>query len=184
MQETKKTMLFSAIKESYPEYDDKTEKTDFLPAKIDAMKLKAFSQLASELCQDFSVYSELFTKKRTESELALEMEAGFVLERALLTQICLRYSALAHDETKRTAEDIISFQELIRSLQSKWLDEKSIRIREFYQSSGLKLWRNKVIAHEGYTLLCKDDDKPRLTRETIEEQLTLLKSCMTYLSHS
>lgn len=162
---------------------------DFDKVKLDGNKLIAFERLVIELCHDFTVYRRMFgTEDARSLSSKLGSEVMLVVERALLTQICLRYAALVHDETpsrggtKLADKEVVSLRELIDPLGSKWLTEKLNEFKLFYKSSGLDKWRNKVIAHNDLKVFQnRQKYVPALSAEAIENQLVLLNDCLNYL---
>lgn len=165
---------------------------DFDPSRLDLDKFNAFSRLVTELCHDFTVYSGMFGSEQSrEMTYKLGVDVMLVVERALLTQICLRYAALVHDNSKTDrhgrivkTEEVISFKELIKPLNSTWLGSKRLEMESFYNNSKLKKWRNKVIAHNDFEIF-KDRNKniPQLNTDAIREQLVILNDCINYLQN-
>jgi len=158
---------------------------DFDKTKLDTRKLEAFERLVVELCHDFTVYKGMFgSEDARASTYKLGREVMFVVERAFLTQICLRYAALVHDKDKsnRPNEKVVSFSELINPLDSEWLNQRLDWFVAFYKDSGLKKWRNKAIAHNDLKVfLNRKQHLPELSVDVIENQLELLNECLNYL---
>lgn len=163
---------------------------DFDPSLLDHDKFIAFSRLVTELCHDFTVYSGMFGSEQSrEMTYQLGVDVMLVVERALLTQICLRYAALVHDNSKLDkqrrvvkSEEVISFKELIKPLNSCWLESKRLDMEHFYNNSKLKKWRNKVIAHNDFRMFKnRNKNVPHLSTDLIRDQLQILNDCINYL---
>lgn len=160
-----------------------TPKVDFDLSLLDKEKLKAFEQLVAELCHDFTVYSGMFgNEEQREATYKLGRDVILIVERAMLTQICLRYSALIHDKWNKKGEEVVSLKQLIQPLNSASLNSKLTEMEEFYNKSNLKRYRNKVIAHNDLKVFQRRNSNiPKLTTEQIEQQLHILNECLNYL---
>jgi hypothetical protein len=170
----------------------KTKPIDFDRKQVSPEKLEAFKRLVAELCHDFTVYSGMFGKEETRlSTNKLGRNVMLVVERSLLTQICLRYAALVHDNSKRQkggvidkSEEVISLKELIEPLNSDWLNSTLVKMKSFYIESNLKKWRNKVIAHNDFKIFQnRSQSIPKLTEDIIRQQLEMLNDCLNYLQN-
>ncbi|MCP1339874.1 hypothetical protein NJR55_09755 [Idiomarina sp. M1R2S28] len=162
---------------------------DFNKEDLDQEKLAAFKQLVVELCHDFTVYQGMFgSVQARNNSYKLGKSVMFIVERSMLTQICLRYAALVHDNSPmkdgktKKGEQVVSFKELIKPLGSAWLNANLKECEAFFSSSGLKKWRNKVIAHNDLKVF-KNRAKyiPKLSIDVIQEQLSLLNESLNYL---
>tara|TARA_Y100000310_G_scaffold11866_1_gene12361 strand:+ start:957 stop:1598 length:642 start_codon:yes stop_codon:yes gene_type:complete len=156
---------------------------DFDTSLLDRTMLIAFEQLVGEICHDFTVYSGMFgTDKKREASFQLGKDVMHIVERAMLTQICLRYSALVNDKWDAKNKEVVSFKQLIQPLRSCFLNSKLKLFDDFYQTSGLKHYRNKIIAHNDLKAFREGHKKvPKLSTELIEKQLSDLNECLNYL---
>tara|TARA_Y100000310_G_scaffold284906_1_gene307986 strand:+ start:1130 stop:1603 length:474 start_codon:yes stop_codon:yes gene_type:complete len=111
----------------------------------------------------------------------------FTLERALLFRVCMKFSALVGDISKEgkgwTDKRVLSLSELTTPLNSTLLNQKVEEVIYFYTNSGLKVWRNKLAAHNDKKFLLSgkgpildiSTDAIHMQLENINEIINIMK---------
>lgn len=133
----------------YPEMAslDPMNKIDFSLSDINPDERAVLKIYFSEICTDFTLYMQLFSEK--ESIEQLNQFNSFVfnrLERAYLEKICLKMETLM-DPAVTGGKKNLSLKRFIEQTGSAMLETKFKSLEGFYISSGIKDWRNKVLAH-------------------------------------
>ncbi len=165
-----------------------TDPTDFNLSQVDQDALTSLEHLVADLCSDFTVYKQMFSSPNVRKAVyALSEDVMFTLERALLFRICMKFSALVGDVSKEgkgwTDKRVLSLSELTGNLKSKLLDQKVSEVISFYTDSGLKVWRNKLAAHNDKNVLLSGNtpildvstDRIHMQLENVNEIVNILK---------
>ena len=159
--------------------------TDFNLSKVDHEALKNLERLVADLCSDFTVYKQVFSSSEVRKLVyKLGEDVMFTLERALLFRLCMKFSALVGDVSKGGVDKrVLSLRELTAPLNSKLLNQKVDKVISFYTDSGLKVWRNKLAAHNDKKFLLSgkgpildiSTDKIYKQLEDVNEIMNILK---------
>lgn len=145
---------------SYPEMADldPMSKIDFDLSKVSNTDLAILKQYFSDICSDLTLYMQLFSDD--DHVIELNKFNGFVfsrLENAYLEKICLKIATLM-DPASSMGNENLSLRRFIAQTQSVLLQNLFDRLFEFYKKSGIKDWRNKVLAHADLSVLSGGSD--------------------------
>lgn len=157
-----------------PNMDDPT---DFDLSEVDKDALDSLELLTDDLCGDFTIYKQMFSAPEVrEVAYGLSEDVMFILERALLFRVLMKFSALVGDISKEgkgwTEKRVLSLHELTAPLNSNLLNKKVAEVTFFYTNSGLKTWRNKLAAHNDKNIL-RSGNTPILDISTDEIHIQL-----------
>ncbi|GAA0202915.1 hypothetical protein GCM10009123_07710 [Kangiella japonica] len=126
---------------------DPMNKIDFDVSSLNKEEVVALKSFLAELCTDLTIYVELFDNKENLAELNKFNVLIFSrIERAYIERICLKFSTLM-DPPKSCGKENLSFKRFIEITESNLLQALYDEIHDFYVVSGIKNWRNKVLAH-------------------------------------
>lgn len=120
---------------------------DFDPKLLESDEVEALEHYLTDLCTDLTIYMELFNEEDNIEEL--NKFSGIIfskIERAYLERICLKFATLM-DPPKSCGKGNLSFKRFIQETKSQILQDIYNDIELFYINSGIKNWRNKVLAH-------------------------------------
>ncbi len=126
---------------------DPMNKIDFDPKLLNRDEVEALQNFLTDLCMDLTIYMELFNEKGNIEEL--NKFSGIIfskIERSYLERICLKFATLM-DPPKSCGKENLSFKRFIQETKSDLLQGIYNDIDRFYSNSGIKNWRNKVLAH-------------------------------------
>ncbi|MEW5680877.1 MAG: hypothetical protein AB1780_00740 [Pseudomonadota bacterium] len=132
---------------------DPMNQIDFDLAHINKNDLVVLKRYFSDICTDLSLYMQLFSHE--EHLIELNKFNGFVfsrLEKSYLEKICLKVATLM-DPPKSMGNENLSLRRFIEQTKSTMLKGYYERLYEFYEKSGIKDWRNKVLAHADLAVL-------------------------------
>ncbi len=162
--------------------------TDFNLSQVDQDALNSLEHLVADLCSDFTVYKQMFSSPEVRKVVyELGEDVMFTLERALLFRVCMKFSALVGDISKEgkgwTDKRVLSLSELTTPLNSTLLNQKVEEVIYFYTNSGLKVWRNKLAAHNDKKFLLSgkgpildiSTDAIHMQLENINEIINIMK---------
>ena len=171
-----------------PYLPEMKDPTDFNLSHVDQDALNSLDHLVADLCSDFTVYKQMFSSPEVrEVVYELSEDVMFTLERALLFRVCMKFSALVGDISKEGKgwidKRVLSLSELTAPLNSKLLDQKVAEVTRFYADSGLKVWRNKLAAHNDKNILLSgkgpildiSTDTIHMQLEDVNEIINILK---------
>ncbi len=126
---------------------DPTNRIDSDPKSLNRDEVEALQNFLTDLCMDLTIYMELFNEKDNIEEL--NKFSGIIfskIEQAYLERICLKFATLM-DPPKSYGKENLSFERFIQETKSEVLQGIYNDIELFYRDSGIKDWRNKVLAH-------------------------------------
>lgn len=149
------TSTFEDFIKRHPEmaHLDPMNQIDFDLAHINKNDLAVLKRYFSDICTDLSLYMQLFSYE--EHLIELNKFNGFVfsrLEKSYLEKICLKVATLM-DPPKSMGNENLSLRRFIEQTKSTMLKGYYERLYEFYEKSGIKDWRNKVLAHADLAVL-------------------------------
>ncbi len=133
----------------YPEMAslDPMNRIDFSLSDINPDELSVLKVYFCEICTDFTLYMQIFSEASGIEQLNKFNSFVFsYLERAYLEKICLKIATLM-DPAAINKNENLSLQRFIKQTKSTVLQSKFDSLNNFYISSGIKDWRNKVLAH-------------------------------------
>lgn len=160
-----------------------TNKIDFLLSDVNQDDLAVLKGYFSGICTDWTIYMQLFYKQDDIEQL--EKFNGFIfgyIEKAYLERICLKISTLMDPVGKRGNKNL-SLQLFIKQTKSQKLEDQFDRLKEFYTSSGIKKWRDKVLAHADLkTLAGMREIKINFERKDVNSFLANIQEFIDMLS--
>jgi hypothetical protein len=126
---------------------DPMNKIDFSLEDINQNDLLVLNKYFSDICTDLTIYMQLFSEEESINQLNEFNSFIFgYIERAYLERICLKVSTLMDPPGKKDNENL-SLQRFIKQTDSKILQNIFDELKTFYINSGIKGWRDKVLAH-------------------------------------
>lgn len=126
---------------------DPMNRVDFKLELLKKDEVEAIQNYLTDLCTDLTIYMGLFNEKDNIEELYKFNKLIFPkIERAYLERICLKFATLM-DPPKSCGKENLSFKKFIHDAKSSHLQGIYDDIELFYINSGIKNWRNKVLAH-------------------------------------
>lgn len=143
------TSTFKDFIKRYPSMADldPMNQIDFDLSSISQSELKTLKNYFAGICTDLTLYMQLFGQEEHVCEL--EKFNSFVFsrfERAYLERICLKIATLM-DPPKSMGKENLSLTRFIEQTSSSLLKDRFDCLKVFYEKSGIKDWRNKVLAH-------------------------------------
>ncbi|NKF52734.1 hypothetical protein G3R49_19440 [Shewanella sp. WXL01] len=154
------TSTFDDFVKRFPEmaHLDPMNQIDFSLSDINQNELQALKQYFTGICTDLTLYMQLFSQEANITEL--NKFNGFVfsrLQRAYLERICLKVATLM-DPPKSMGNENLSLRRFINQTKSSLLQNQFDLLYEFYKNSGIKDWRNKVLAHADLLTLSGENE--------------------------
>ncbi|QJR79970.1 hypothetical protein CA267_003830 [Alteromonas pelagimontana] len=135
-------------------------------------EIKCFESYFVSLCTDLTIYNQLFGTD--ESISVLNEFNGFVfkrIQRSFLEKICLKISCLM-DPAKAGSNDNLSLLRFVEKAGSPELSAVYDKLYKDYESTGIKIWRNKVLAHTDLkTVMGKFEFKLKLDADNINRMV-------------
>lgn len=132
---------------------DPMNRRDFDATVVNKEELELLNQYFSSICIDLTLYMQLFNHKNHVMEL--NKFNGFVfsrLENAYLEKICLKIATLM-DPPKCREDENLSLRRFTEKINSPMLQKSFSCLNEFYEKSGIRDWRRKVLAHADLSVL-------------------------------
>jgi len=149
---------------------DPMNQIDFSLSDINQNELKVLKEYFTGICVDLTLYMQLFSDKNSVDEL--NKFNGFVfhhIEQAYLQKICLKVATLM-DPPASCGKQNLSLRRFIKQTKSEKLNEAYLQLDKFYTGSGIKEWRNKVLAHADLeTLSGNYNIDLKFTREEVDD---------------
>ncbi len=160
-----------------------SSKMDFDPNDLDQNEVEILNQFFSDLCLDLTIYMDMFANEDNFKEL-IEF-SGIIfkrLEGMCLERISLKFSTLM-DPIKSCGSENLSLKRFVEKSKSKKLSAMFDELKEFYEKSGIKEWRNKVIAHSDLeTFSGKSTVTLNCTRNEIENFVVQMVEFQDFLN--
>lgn len=179
------TSTFDDFIKRFPEMSflDPMSKLDFDLTAIDQNELQALKNYFSNICTDLTLYMQLFANKNHIEELKKFNEFVFLhLERAYLEKICLKVATLM-DPPKSMGKENLSLRRFIEQTNSNLLKNHFNSLLEFYEKSGIKDWRNKVLAHADLSVLSGASElNINFNREDVEDFVSQIQEFIDWIS--
>lgn len=166
------TSTFDDFIKRYPEMANlhPMNNLDFNLTDINQEELKALTQYFTDICTDLTLYTQLFSQDDNTTELNKFNSFVFSrLQRAYLERICLKVATLM-DPPKSMGNENLSLLRFIGQTNSPLLKARFERLSAFYKKSGIKDWRNKVLAHADLLILSGEEElNVNFTNEEVDE---------------
>lgn len=135
-------------------------------------ELECFENYFVSLCTDLTIYNQLFGTD--ESIAVLEEFNGFIfkrIHRSYLEKICLKISCLM-DPAKAGSNDNLSLLRFVKKAGSPELSAAYDKLYDDYENTGIKTWRNKVLAHTDLkTVMGQFDFKLKFDTDDINQMV-------------
>lgn len=128
-------------------------RVEFDRSKINLQELEVIKNYFADLCIDLTVYSELFTFQ--ESVAVLNQFNPLIfrrIQRAYVEKLCLSIACLL-DPAETGKNKNLSLAHIIKQCNCPELEEKLDGLKGLYESTGIKLWRQKLLAHNDLSTL-------------------------------
>ena len=136
-------------------------------------ELACFENYFASLCTDLTIYNQLFGCD--ESISVLNEFNGLIFGRIQLNfveRICLKIACLMDPASsgKGGANKNLSLKRLVDISQNNELKETYDRLQASYEKTGIKIWRNKILAHTDLkTAMGEYDFELKLDKDTLNE---------------
>lgn len=156
---------------------------DFDLSSISQSELQTLRHYFSGICTDLTLYMQLFGQEEHVAEL--NKFNGFIfsrIERACLERICLKVATLM-DPPKSMGKENLSLGRFINQTKSSLLQGLFNSLKEFYEESGIKDWRNKVLAHADLLTLSGEVElNVNFTRQEIDNFVAKIQEFIDWIS--
>lgn len=161
---------------------DPMNRLDFDLNSLNKEEVSALKNFLTELCTDLTIYMDLFDNKESIAELNKFNSLIFSrIERAYIERICLKFSTLM-DPPKSCGKENLSFKRFIKITDSNLLQGLYDEIRSFYVGSGIKDWRNKVLAHADLSTFIANNINLKFKRADITEVIARCQEFVDWIS--
>ncbi|WP_110641954.1 hypothetical protein [Salinicola sp. CPA57] len=162
---------------------DPMNQLDFDLSSISQSELQTLKHYFSGICTDLTLYMQLFGQEEHVAEL--NKFNGFIFscfERACLERICLMVATLM-DPPKSMDKENLSLRRFINQTSSSLLQELFNSLEEFYEESGIKDWRNKVLAHADLLTLSGEVElNIHFTRQEVDNFVAKIQEFIDWVS--
>lgn len=130
-----------------------SHRVEFDRSKINLQELEVIKSYFTGLCIDLTVYSELFTSQESVDVLNRFNQLIFKrIQRAYIEKLCLSIACLL-DPAETGQNKNLSLAHIIKQCNCPELDEKLDGLKGLYESTGIKRWRQKLLAHNDLSTL-------------------------------
>jgi hypothetical protein len=145
----------------YSSYDEFCEKhgftkphrVEFDRSRINQPELNVLRNYFSSLCTDLTLYSQLFIEQESLDILNKFSPLVFHrIQRAYIEKLCLSIACLL-DPAETNKNKNLSLARIIKQCECAELDEKLEQLNQLYVSTGIKQWRQKLLAHNDLSTL-------------------------------
>ncbi|WP_414681210.1 hypothetical protein [Marinomonas sp. 2405UD66-6] len=151
--------------------------------KVNQAELDVIKGYFSNLCTDLTLYSELFTSKETVDVLNEFNSLVFSrVQKAYIEKLCLSIACLL-DPAETGKNKNLSLARIIEQCDCHELRDKEEQLKNLYTSTGIKKWRQKLLAHNDLsTLMGRKPLEIKFEYEDIENILELIQEIFDYIS--
>lgn len=158
-------------------------RVEFDRSKINLRELEVIKNYFTDLCIDLTVYSDLFT-----SQESVDILNGFNslifnrIKRAYVEKLCLSIACLL-DPAQTGKNKNLSLAHIIKQCNCPELDVKLDGLKDIYRSTGIKRWRQKLLAHNDLSTLM--GGKPlylKFEHNDIEHMIELIREIFDDIS--
>ncbi|ATG79761.1 MULTISPECIES: AbiU2 domain-containing protein [unclassified Pseudoalteromonas] len=161
----------------------KPHRVEFDRAKVNKSELDVINNYFSNLCVDLTLYSELFTEEHSISVLNKFNPLVFSrIQKAYIEKLCLSIACLL-DPAETGKNKNLSLARIIKQCECPGLDEKQKKLQELYVSTGIKKWRQKLLAHNDLgTLMGRKTLDLKFEHDDVEYILELIQEIFNDIS--
>ncbi|EKO3594226.1 hypothetical protein M3891_003403, partial [Vibrio metschnikovii] len=177
------------IYSSYDEYCKENnlplpKRIEFDRSKVNQQELKVLKSYFISLCTDLTLYSEFFTVQESVDVLNEFNSLVFSrIQRAYLEKLCLSLACL-FDPAETRKNKNLSLSRIIKQCNCPELDAKFNELNELYISTGIKNWRQKLLAHNDLrTLMGTKPLKLKFEYDDIENIMELIQEIVDDISY-
>lgn len=122
-------------------------RVDFDRSKVNQKELEVLKSYFVSLCTDLTLYSELFTCQESVNVLNDFNSLVFShIQKAYLEKLCLSIACLL-DPAETGKNKNLSLARIVKQCDCPELDDKLSKLNCLYESTGIKQWRQKLLAH-------------------------------------
>lgn len=154
-------------------------------------ELKCFEDYFVSLCTDLTIYNQLFGSD--DSISVLNEFNGLIfhrIQRSFVEKICLKIACLMDPATsgRNGSNKNLSLKWFVEKAKSPELDQAYVTLYQSYEKTGIKIWRNKILAHTDlntamgkyeFTLNFEADDLNQIIQE-IQNIMDMIKDPSVY----
>ena len=176
------------IHASYDEYceargSSRPHRVEFDRTKVNQAELDVINNYFSDLCVDLTLYSELFTEDSSIKVLNKFNQLVFHrIQKAYIEKLCLSIACLL-DPAETGKSKNLSLARIIKQCECPELDEKLNKLQELYISTGIKKWRQKLLAHNDLgTLMGRKNLDLKFEHDDIQYILELIQEIFDDIS--
>lgn len=156
-QDDSKVNIYASYDEFCAEYGLPTpHRVEFDRTKINQTQLDVLKGYFTNLCLDLTIYKDLFTN--AESAVILNEFNSLIfsrIQKAYVGKICLGIACLL-DPAETGKNKNLSLEYIINQSQCNELVEKLAVLQKIYIDTGIKKWRQKLLAHNDLNTLMGD----------------------------
>jgi hypothetical protein len=148
MSDEKKVIRTSSMEEFYERIGMPVPNTPKVDRTLfNESELKCFEDYFVSLCTDLTIYNQLFGSD--DSIKVLNEFNGLIFQRIqsnFIERICLKIACLM-DPAKSGSNKNLSLKRLVEISSVQELADAYEKLNNYYQDTGIKTWRNKILAH-------------------------------------
>ncbi|EGQ8604990.1 hypothetical protein NOK89_24925 [Vibrio parahaemolyticus] len=152
-------------------------------SKVDQQEFEVLKEYFLNLCTDLTLYSELFTIQESLDVLHKFNPLVFShIQKAYLEKLCLSIACL-FDPAETGKNKNLSLDRIIKQCDCPNLDAKFKKLEELYESTGIKKWRRKLLAHNDLqTLMGTKPLNLKFEHDDIENIMELIQEIIDDIS--
>ncbi|EPZ2425585.1 hypothetical protein ACXLRA_004264, partial [Vibrio vulnificus] len=175
----------------YASYDDfckannlpLPKRVEFDRSKVNQQELSVLKKYFTDLCTDLTLYSELFTSQESVDVLNKFNSLVFSrIQKAYIEKLCLSIACL-FDPAETRKNKNLSLARIVKQCDCPELNDKLEKLNELYVSTGIKQWRQKLLAHNDLrTLMGTKPLNLQFGHEDIENIMELIQEIFDDIS--
>lgn len=161
----------------------KPHRIEFDRSLVNESELEVMKGYFTDLCTDLTLYSELFTKRDSIDALNDFNPLVFSrIQKAYIEKLCLSIACLL-DPAQTGKNKNLSLAHIIKQCDCPELDEKQEILQGLYVSTGIKKWRQKLLAHNDLsTLMGRSKLELKFEYDDIENIIELVQEIFDDIS--
>ena len=158
-------------------------RVEFDRSKVNQDELKVIKEYFTNLCLDLTVYSDLFTEQQSIDAMNEFNSLVFrQIQKAYIEKLCLSLACLL-DPAQTGKNQNLSLERIIKQCECPELDGKYSDLFKFYELTGIKSWRSKLLAHNDLnTLMGKKKLDLKFEHDDIENIIELIQEIFDDIS--
>ncbi|RBO83419.1 hypothetical protein DFP76_104238 [Marinomonas aquiplantarum] len=163
------------------EHLDPMNALDFNLLDVNQEDLQVLKSVFSNVCIDLTLYMQLFGEDESCNELNEFNSFVFpLIQKAYLERICIKVATLMDPAASNWGKQKnLSLCQFIAQTESELLKGKFETLKKFYIDSGIKDWRNKVLAHSD--LLTVSDKEPLKVSFTLDQVNDFIEGIQSFI---